>query len=106
MSQLILTEVAMQDYGNLVGYLAEVGATEQATTVANLLDEAFERVCQLPNSSRMFDSSTNIRECLVRYGNAGYSFLYHYDQINDTIIILTIKHYRQGNYSYFKNSFV
>lgn len=98
MPQLKLTEVAMQDYADLVGYLAEIGAVEQAITVGDLLDEGFDRISQLPNAGKMFDVSENIRECFIRYGKAGYSFLYTHDLASDTVTILTIKHYRQGSY--------
>lgn len=99
MPRLELTEVARQDYANLVGYLAEVDAIEQAVTVGRLLDAAFDRVSELPKISKMFDASANIREYLIRYGKAGYSFLYHYDELSDTVTVLSIKHYRQDSYS-------
>lgn len=99
MPQLILDRQARLNYQHLVAYLAETGAVVQAITVAELLDNAFDFVAQYPKIGKMFDTATHIREYFVKYGKAGYSFLYHYDEQNDIVVILTIKHYRQQQYN-------
>jgi hypothetical protein len=37
-------------------------------------------------------------EAVVEFGNSGYVALYFLDEIQDLVIVLTIKHQRENNY--------
>lgn len=100
MPRLIISEQARLNVAEMTGFLIEADAVKQAIKVAKLLNQGFEKVDLLPNMGKSVESdlSDNIRQYNIGYGKAGYSFIYHHYDIQDTVTILAVKHWRQKNY--------
>lgn len=106
MPQVEISQVARNDMENLAEFLIDIGVPEQAKIIITKLNDAFKAVGQKPNLGRHYqpvndETITDIREYKMRHGKSGYSFLYRHEIDVDTVVILTVKHYRERNYTIF-----
>ncbi|MDO4223161.1 MAG: hypothetical protein Q4D05_03915 [Acinetobacter sp.] len=104
MPQVILTELARTEYLQAIQYFLHIGATQQASDLAQLFNDEFEKVATIQGLGKsyvfMVDTPLkNIKEHKFRYGKSGYQFLYYHDEHRDAVVILTLKNYRQQNYA-------
>lgn len=104
MSQVVISEIAHADILRLTTFLKENDSAKQAVEVMHLLNEAFISLLSLPNMGKIYQSKqknpllNNAREISLKYGKSGYKFLYNYQKDNNTVVILTVKHYRENRY--------
>ncbi|MBS9781371.1 MAG: type II toxin-antitoxin system RelE/ParE family toxin [Gammaproteobacteria bacterium] len=104
MSQVKISQLAYADINRIYEFLVDNNAEQQAKTVVGLLNDVFKQLERLPQMGKKYlltiDGKTleNVRENKIRFGKGGYSFLHRYDDSNDTVLILTIKHYREKSY--------
>lgn len=109
MPQVKITRIAQIDLSRIYNFLNDLGATKQANDVMSLLKNSFETTQNKPNNGREYKLSVdnealeNVREVTVKYGKSGYSYLFHHNEQEATIYILTIKHFRENSYSFLIN---
>lgn len=102
--KLIITRLAQSDLTRIYNFLTDVGATKQANAVMQLLKNSFVASQDRPNNGKAYDLSVdgktlkNVREVFVSYRKSGYSYLFWYDEPNNQILILTVKHFRENAY--------
>lgn len=101
---LIITRLAQSDLARIYNFLNDLGATKQANTVMQLLKNSFVTTQDRPNNGKAYDLSIdgqtlqNVRQVIVPYGKSGYSYLFCYDESNNQILVLTVKHFRENSY--------
>ena len=44
------------------------------------------------------ENNINLRELMIPFGDSGYVALYRYDNINNTVYILSFKHQKEVEY--------
>lgn len=101
---LIITRLAQSDLFRIYNFLNDLGATKQANSVMQLLKNSFVATQDRPNNGKAYDLSVdgqtlqNVREVIVSYRKSGYSYLFWYDEPNNQILVLTVKHCRENAY--------
>lgn len=101
---LLITRLAQSDLLRIYNFLNDLGATKQANTVMQVLKNSFITTQDKPTNGRAYQLSIdgetleNVREVIVSYGKSGYSYLFWYDETNNQVLILAIKHFRENSY--------
>lgn len=101
---LIITRLAQSDLLRIYNFLNDLGATKQANAVMQLLKNSFVTTQDKLTNGRAYQLSIdgetleNVREVIVSYGKSGYSYLFWYDEANNQVLILAIKHFRENAY--------
>jgi addiction module RelE/StbE family toxin len=96
LAQLSYTAGALRDLDRLVDFLIDLEPTA-ATRTAELIAEAVEVLANHPLVGRRAEMS--YRELVISRGHSGYVALYCYEQLDDAILILAIRHQREAGYS-------
>ena len=96
MTRLVLSPRAAQDIDRLADFLLESDPVAASATGRILID-GLQLLKQHPLIGRQ--AELGYRELLISRGRTGYVALYKFDVVNDTAIILTIRHQREGGYA-------
>jgi plasmid stabilization system protein ParE len=88
--------MATQDIDRLADFLLESDPVAASATGRILID-GLQLLKQHPLIGRQ--AELGYRELLISRGRTGYVALYKFDVVNDTAIILTIRHQREGGYA-------
>lgn len=95
MTRLVFAPRALLDIERLSDFLLEQHPAAASPTMAILIDGL--KVLQLhPLAGRIVERG--YRELLISRGRSGYLALYRYDVVQDTAIILAIRHQREEDY--------
>lgn len=92
MARLIYTEQALQDLERLTDFLHET-RRESALETVDLIQEAVMLLERHPLVGR--PAENGMRELVISRGRTGYLALYAFDEVNDVILILAIRHQRE-----------
>lgn len=95
MAQLIYTRRALADRDRIVDFLFE-DEFAAAIQTAELITEAVQILENHPNVGR--PAGDDIRELIISRGSTGYAALYSYEQHNDVVLILAIRHPCESGY--------
>lgn len=95
MARLIYTERALTDLDRLTDFLLQTEPAAAAETIA-LITEAVQILENHPLIGRTAESE--LRELVVSRGRSGYLALYSYEQNEDAVLILSIRHQREAGY--------
>lgn len=101
---LYITRLAQSDLQKIYHFLYDLGAIQQANKVMQLLKASFVETLHRPNHGKTYilavdgEQLEHVRELTVSYGKSGYRYLFRYDETNNTIMILAVKHVRENNY--------
>lgn len=95
MAQLIYSRRALSDFERLTNFLLD---TEPAAALATveLISEAVGILANHPLVGR--PAEDNLRELVISRGRSGYLALYSYEQAQDTVLILAVRHQREAGY--------
>lgn len=93
MAQVIYAERAFRDLDRLVGFLLEAG-DPRAQEVAGLITEAIEILANHPLIGRGVEAG--LRELIISRGRSAYLALYTYEETQETVLILAIRHSREA----------
>ena len=95
MAKLIYSARAFLDLERLVDFLVEVDALVAAETVG-LIEEAIVLLARHPLIGRPVENG--FRELTISRGKSGYVALYSFEEQQDAVLILTIRHQREAGY--------
>jgi plasmid stabilization system protein ParE len=96
LAQLIYARRAVEDLDRLVDFLLDVDAVAAVETVA-LIAEGIDVLSNHPLMGR--PAELGFRELVISRGQSGYVALYSYEQLDDTVLVLSIRHQREAGYA-------
>ena len=95
MAELIYSGQALTDLDRLTDFLLEADPASALETTA-LIMEAVEVLANHPLIGRPVEEG--LRELLISRGQSGYIALYSYEEAEDTVLVLAIRHQREAGY--------
>lgn len=95
MARLIYSEQAFADLGRLSDFLAESDPLAAAETL-DLITEAVILLRRHPLVGRPVENE--LRELVISRGRTGYVALYSFEEDQDAILILAIRHQREAGH--------
>lgn len=95
MAELIYAGQALTDLDRLTDFLLQADPTS-ANETTGLIIEAVEVLTNHPLIGRPVEEG--LRELLISRGQSGYVALYSYEETDDVVLILTIRHQREAGY--------
>ena len=95
MAQLIYSGQALTDLDRLTDFLFEADPASAPETTA-LIMEAVGVLANHPLIGRPVEEG--LCELLISRGQSGYVALYSYEEADDTVLLLTIRHQREAGY--------
>lgn len=96
MANLIYSRQALTDLDRLVDFLLEADPAAAPETIG-LIIEAVQVLQNHPLIGR--PAEHDLRELVISRGKSGYLALYDYEQAEDAILILAIRHQREAGYA-------
>ena len=96
MAQLIYTAAALADFDRLVDFLIDAEPSA-AVKAVRLIAEAIDMLANHPLVGRPVEKG--LRELVISRSHSGYVALYSYEQLDDAVLILAIRHQREAGYS-------
>lgn len=95
MARVIYTERALSDLSRLTDFLlqAEPAAALEAV---DLIAEAVQVLENHPLIGR--SAEQGLKELVISRGKSGYVALYSYEQPQDTVLVLSVRHQREAGY--------
>lgn len=96
MPQIIYTERIGQDFQRLQGFLQENAPHKVAEAMQAIFDK-IDVLSTLPKIGKTVPNDTlpNLRQLTIKWGKYGYVALYSYDEIQDAVIMQTIRHVKE-----------
>lgn len=94
---MIYSASALADLERLVEFLA-VHEAELAAATVDLIDEAVSVLGNHPLLGRLAEEP--LRELIISRGRTGYVALYSYEELEDAVLILAIRHQRELGYDH------
>lgn len=95
MAKLIYTRRALSGLERLTDFLLESESSAALQTVS-LISEAVQILDNHPLIGRPVEN--DMRELVISRGQSGYIALYSFEQPDDTVLILAIRHHREAGY--------
>ena len=95
MAHLIYSKKALADLENLTDFLLERDPTAAAETVG-LIEEAVALLKRHPLIGRPVEDG--LRELVISRGRTGYLALYSFEEREDAVLILALRHQREAGY--------
>ena len=86
---------ALDDIERLARFLVESDPPAAAETKA-LIESAVDILASHPLIGR--SPEPGLRELVISRGSTGYVALYHYDEAQDRVLVLAIRHQREAGY--------
>lgn len=86
---------ALEDLERLAAFLVESDPAAAAET-KSLIESAIDILGEHPLIGR--SPEPGLRELVISRGRTGYVALYHYDETRDRVLVLAIRHQREGGY--------
>lgn len=86
---------ALKDLERLAGFLVESDPAAAAET-KSLIESAIDILASHPLIGR--SPEPGLRELVISRGRTGYVALYHYDETQDRVLVLAIRHQREAGY--------
>lgn len=95
MAQVIYSRRALADLERLTDFLLD-SAPAAASQTVDLILEAVEILINHPLIGR--PTETELRELILSRGKSAYLALYSYEEGQDTVLILAVRHSREAGY--------
>jgi plasmid stabilization system protein ParE len=95
MAQISYAGQALADLERISEFLAEE-SLEVALAALDLIDEAIGILARHPLIGRPAES--NLHELVISQGRTGYIALYWYEQQQDAVLVLAIRHQREAGF--------
>ncbi len=95
MARLVYAEQALLDLERLCDFLVETEPAAAEETI-HLITEAVMVLERHPYIGRLAEAE--LRELIISRGNSGYVALYSFEEVDDTILILAVRHQREAGY--------
>lgn len=95
MAQIIYSRGALADLERLTDFLLG-SAPAAALETVDLIFEAVEVLTNHPFIGR--PTETELRELIISRGKSAYLALYSYEESEDTVLVLAVRHSREAGY--------
>lgn len=95
MAELIYASQALTDLDRLTDFLLEADPASAPETT-DLILEAVELLANHPLIGRPVEEG--LRELIISRGKSGYIALYSYEEAEDVVLVLAIRHQREVGY--------
>ncbi len=95
MARLIYSEQTFIDLERLTDFLLEQDVNAALATM-DLIEEALAILRRHPYIGRRLDE--DLYELVISRGKTGYVALYSFEEHQDVVLVLTIKHQREAGY--------
>jgi len=95
LARLIYSGQALGDLERLTDFLLEIDSAAAAETV-DLIEEAVGILKRHPLVGRPVESG--LRELIISRGRTGYVALYSFEESEDAVLLLAIRHQREAGY--------
>ena len=95
MAALFYLPGALADLERLTEFLIESDPSAAAET-KSLIESAIDILASHPLIGR--STEPGLRELVISRGRTGYVALYHYDDAEDVVVVLALRHQREGGY--------
>ena len=96
MAEVVYSRHAFADLERLADFLIK-DAPQAAVTAIDVIRDGVEILERHPFVGRPCEKG--LRELLISYGKSGYVALYSYEQRQDVVLVLAIRHQREAGYS-------
>jgi addiction module RelE/StbE family toxin len=96
LARLIYSGQALADLGRLTDFLLEADPASAPETT-DLILEAVEVLANHPLIGRPVEEG--LRELVISRGDSGYIALYSYEEAEDAVLLLTVRHQREVGYA-------
>ena len=96
MAEVVYSRHAFFDLERLADFLIR-DAPQAAVIAIDVIRDGIEILERHPFVGRPCEEG--LRELLISYGKSGYVALYSYEQRQDVVIVLSIRHQREAGYS-------
>jgi plasmid stabilization system protein ParE len=96
LAEVVYSRHAFADLERLADFLIK-DAPEAAVTAIDVIRDGIEILERHPFVGRLCEEG--LRELLISYGKSGYVALYSYEQSQDVVLVLAIRHQREAGYS-------
>jgi plasmid stabilization system protein ParE len=97
MAQISYSRNALANLEHIADFLAAESG-QAALQVIELIDDAVSMLARHPLVGRPVES--HLRELVISQGRTGYVTLYAYDLLQDTVLVLAIRHQREAGFRY------
>lgn len=96
MARVIYAERALSDLTRLTDFLLQAEPAFAPETI-DLIVEAVQVLENHPLIGR--PSEQGLRELVISRGRSGYVALYSYEETEDTVLVLSVRHQREAGYA-------
>ena len=97
MIKIVYHDKALNDVARLVEFLIESDVTVALLTFG-VIDEAISLLKNHPEIGRPIESDA-LRELVISRGRTGYVALYEFDELQELVIVLRVKHQRESGFN-------
>lgn len=94
MSQIVYTDEFLGDFERLYLFLHDKNPLA-AKRLAKLLDEKLDLLASIPKAFTFFGEH---RLYMLDFGSSGYAILYDYDENDNILVLLRIKHQKEAGF--------
>jgi plasmid stabilization system protein ParE len=95
-AEVVYSRLGFTDLERLADFLVEEAPTA-AVAAIDVIRDGIEILGRHPLVGRPCEEG--IRELLISYGKSGYVALYSYEQRDDVVLVLAIRHQRDAGHS-------
>jgi plasmid stabilization system protein ParE len=96
MAEVVYSRQAFADLERLANFLAK-DALKAAMAAIEVIRDGIEILERHPFVGRPCEEG--LRELVLSYGKSGYVALYSFEQLQDVVLVLAIRHQREAGYS-------
>jgi plasmid stabilization system protein ParE len=96
MAEVVYPRQPFADLERLANFLAK-DALKAAMAAIEVIRDGIEILERHPFVGRPCEEG--LRELVLSYGKSGYVALYSYEQLQDVVLVLAIRHQREAGYS-------
>ena len=97
MPRLIVTEGAAGGIDRCLAFLTERNP-DAASRARLAIARSLRLLITSPGIGRPWDSTSELRELVIGFGDSGYVALYRHDTADDAIYLLTFRHQHEAGY--------
>ena len=97
MPRLIITEGAAKGLERCHQFLNKANP-QSAIRAGQTIEKQLSSLEKEPQAGRPLDEHPEIRELIILFGESGYVALYHFDNKENTVLILAFRHQKEAGY--------
>ncbi|ULJ59386.1 type II toxin-antitoxin system RelE/ParE family toxin [Wielerella bovis] len=99
MRQVIYSPYLEEDLTRIVDFMDRV-SPETTPKLVNKIINSFSQLIDFPKLGALSPQFPELRRLVIHFGHSSYVALYHFDELNNMIEIMGIKHSRELSFSF------